>query len=158
MIGWLPLGLRFVLGGLKSRRNPLLENLALHHQLLVVKRSSNHPVHREFAFKRQWAVQTSRGNGFARSTAQVWPAPDQGSRLSRQACRRPALGARAEHNSSFGRDSAFAVGPLHSKRADGPSIRRIVPTSRSTKGCNQGTYGTFRTASTPNTRRLACQR
>ena len=43
MICWLILLLRLVLAGLKSRRNLLLENLALRHQLLVLRRSSNRP-------------------------------------------------------------------------------------------------------------------
>ena len=51
-------------------------------------------VHGEFAFRRQWAVQTGHGNGFAKCTAQGWPASGQGCRLFRQACRRPALGVR----------------------------------------------------------------
>jgi hypothetical protein len=43
MICWLILLLRLVLTGLKSRRNLLLENLALRHQLLVLRRNSNRP-------------------------------------------------------------------------------------------------------------------
>ena len=43
MICWVILLLRPVLTGLKSRRNLLLENLALRHQLLVLGRSSNRP-------------------------------------------------------------------------------------------------------------------
>lgn len=43
MICWLILLLPLVLTGLKSRRNLLLENLALRHQLLVLRRSSNRP-------------------------------------------------------------------------------------------------------------------
>jgi putative transposase len=43
MICWLIILLRLVLAGLKSRRNLLLENLALRHQLLVLCRSSNRP-------------------------------------------------------------------------------------------------------------------
>ena len=47
----------------------------------------------QFAFKRQLADQANRGNGFAKRAAQIWPAPSRGCRLSRQACRPPALGA-----------------------------------------------------------------
>ncbi len=36
MIGWLTFLLRLAVTGLKSRRNLLLENLALRHQLLVL--------------------------------------------------------------------------------------------------------------------------
>jgi hypothetical protein len=43
MIHWLIVLIRLVLTGLKSRRNLLLENLALRHQLLVLRRSSNRP-------------------------------------------------------------------------------------------------------------------
>ena len=43
MICWLILLIRLVVAGLKSRRNLLLENLALRHQLLVLRRSSNRP-------------------------------------------------------------------------------------------------------------------
>ena len=80
------------------------------------------PVHGEFAFKRQLAVQTTRGNGFAKRIAQVWPAADLGCRLSRRACRRPALGARADRYNTFGIAAAFAPDLLPSKRADDPNI------------------------------------
>jgi putative transposase len=43
MIRWLIVLLRLALAGLKSRRNLLLENVALRHQLLVLRRSSNRP-------------------------------------------------------------------------------------------------------------------
>ena len=43
MIHWLIVLIRLVLTGLKSRRNLLLENLVLLHQLLVLRRSSNLP-------------------------------------------------------------------------------------------------------------------
>jgi hypothetical protein len=43
MIGWLTIVLRLAVVGLKSRRNVLLENLALRHQLLVLSRGSNRP-------------------------------------------------------------------------------------------------------------------
>ncbi len=43
MICWLAFLLRLVVAGLKTRRNLLLENLALRHQLLVLRRSSNRP-------------------------------------------------------------------------------------------------------------------
>ena len=43
MIRWLTLGLHLAVAALKSRRNLLLENLALHHQLLVLSRGSNQP-------------------------------------------------------------------------------------------------------------------
>ena len=39
MIRWLTVALRLALAGLKSRRNLLLENLALRHQLLVLSRA-----------------------------------------------------------------------------------------------------------------------
>ena len=41
MIRWLIVLIHLVEAGLKSRRNLLLENLALRHQLLVLRRSSN---------------------------------------------------------------------------------------------------------------------
>jgi hypothetical protein len=80
------------------------------------------PVHGEFAFKRQLAVQTTRGNGFGKHAAQVWPAAGLGGRLSPQVCRRPALGAPADRYNTFGIAPAFAPSPLHSKRADDPRI------------------------------------
>ena len=43
MIHWLIVLIRLVVAALKSRRNLLLENLALRHQLLVLGRSSNRP-------------------------------------------------------------------------------------------------------------------
>jgi hypothetical protein len=43
MIRWLNIVLRLLVAGLKSRRNLLLENLALRHQLLVLSRGSNRP-------------------------------------------------------------------------------------------------------------------
>jgi hypothetical protein len=43
MICWLAFLLCLVVAGLKTRRNLLLENLALRHQLLVLRRSSNRP-------------------------------------------------------------------------------------------------------------------
>jgi putative transposase len=41
MIRWLIVLIHLVVAGLKSRRNLLLENLALRHQLLVLRRNSN---------------------------------------------------------------------------------------------------------------------
>jgi len=43
MICWLIVPIRLVVAGLKSRRNLLQENLALRHQLLILRRSSNRP-------------------------------------------------------------------------------------------------------------------
>jgi len=43
MIRWLTLVLRLAVAGLKSRRNLVLENLALRHQLLVLSRGSKRP-------------------------------------------------------------------------------------------------------------------
>jgi len=43
MIRWLKVVLRLAVAGLKSRRNLLLENLALRHQLLVLSRASSRP-------------------------------------------------------------------------------------------------------------------
>ena len=43
MVRWLILVLRVVVISLKSRRNLLLENLALRHQLLVLNRTSRRP-------------------------------------------------------------------------------------------------------------------
>jgi putative transposase len=43
MIVWLILLLRLTAASLKSRRNLLLENLALHHQLLVLNRGTKRP-------------------------------------------------------------------------------------------------------------------
>ena len=43
MIRWLSVLLRLAVAGLKSRRNLLLENLALRHQLLVLIRNSHQP-------------------------------------------------------------------------------------------------------------------
>lgn len=43
MIRWLILMLHLALAGLKSRRNLLLEILALRHQLLVLSRNSKRP-------------------------------------------------------------------------------------------------------------------
>ena len=43
MIRWLKLVLQVVFAGLKSRRNLVLENLALRHQLLVLNRRTNRP-------------------------------------------------------------------------------------------------------------------
>jgi hypothetical protein len=40
---WLKVVLRLAVAGLKSRRNVLLENLALRHQLLVLGRGSSRP-------------------------------------------------------------------------------------------------------------------
>ena len=43
MICWLIVLIRLVVAGMKSRRNLLLETLALRNQLLVLRRSSNRP-------------------------------------------------------------------------------------------------------------------
>ena len=43
MISWLTLVLKIAFAGLKSRRNLLLENLALRHQLLVCSRGTKRP-------------------------------------------------------------------------------------------------------------------
>ena len=43
MIRWLKLVLQVVFAGLKSRRNLVLEHLALRHQLLVLNRRTNRP-------------------------------------------------------------------------------------------------------------------
>jgi hypothetical protein len=43
MVRWLTLVLHLAVAGLKSRRNLLLEILALRHQLLVLSRGSNRP-------------------------------------------------------------------------------------------------------------------
>lgn len=43
MVRWLTLMLHLAVAGLKSRRNLLLEILALRHQLLVLSRSSKRP-------------------------------------------------------------------------------------------------------------------
>jgi len=43
MICWLIVLIRLAVAGLKTHRNLLLENLALRHQLLVLRRSSNRP-------------------------------------------------------------------------------------------------------------------
>ena len=43
MIYWLSVLLRLAAAGLKSRRNLLLENLALRHKLLILSRGSHRP-------------------------------------------------------------------------------------------------------------------
>jgi hypothetical protein len=43
MFGWPVLLLRFAVAALKGRRNQLLENLALCHQLLVLHRTAKRP-------------------------------------------------------------------------------------------------------------------
>ena len=43
MVGWLILLLRFALAAFNSRRNSLLENLALCHELLVLRRTAKLP-------------------------------------------------------------------------------------------------------------------
>ena len=43
MVGWLILLLRFAVAAFNGRRNLLLENLALHHQLLVLHRTAKRP-------------------------------------------------------------------------------------------------------------------
>jgi hypothetical protein len=54
------------------------------------------PVHGEFTFQQQAAVQTIRDDDFAERTFQVRPAAVLSDRLSRQAICRPALGPRAD--------------------------------------------------------------
>ena len=43
MVGWLILLLGFAVAAFKGRRNLLLENLALRHQLLVLHRTAKRP-------------------------------------------------------------------------------------------------------------------
>ena len=58
------------------------------------------PVHGELAFKRRWAVQTTRGNGFANGNFPGRLHEGLGRPLSLRACRRIALDACAPHCSS----------------------------------------------------------
>jgi len=59
------------------------------------------PVRGEFAFKRQLAAQTTRGNGFANGNSQGRLPEVLGRLLSPRACRRITLGAREPRCSSF---------------------------------------------------------
>src|SRR6516225_2872545 len=76
--------------------------------------------------------------------------PESGRRPSNPACVRCSL-KYFWNSRSFASRSAVVQNNVRSKH----SLLR-VPTSRSTKGCDSGTYGTVLISITPNTRRFAC--
>ncbi len=80
------------------------------------------PVHGEYLIKRRLEAVPSRGNNFANDNNPGWLSEVIERQLSRQACCRPALDARATRYNIVGISRVFAPGPLHSKRAGDPNI------------------------------------
>ena len=126
--------------------------LALEYRMRKRKR----PVHGELTFKLLREAGIALGSESANGSYSMWFAVWDCHQLHQPAYHRRVrygcdVGCEASKSASFLSKSAEFQNSVWSRNS-----RRIVPISRSTKGCDSGVYGTVLISATPRILKFAC--